>query len=66
MFDYLLSKEALKLKEETRSLVEWVPRKMILDMDKDLIQFPKEFLKEAGKRNLMGCRFPKKWGGRDM
>jgi len=39
---------------------------MILDMDKDEITFPKEFLQEAGRRNLMGCRFPKKWGGRDM
>jgi butyryl-CoA dehydrogenase len=66
MFDYLLSKEELKLKEEVRDLVKWVPRQMILDMDKDLIRFPKEFLKEAGKRNLMGCRFPKKWGGRNM
>jgi len=66
MFDYLLSKEAIKLRKETRDLVKWVPRKMILNMDKDLIRFPKEFLQEAGKRNLMGCRFPKKWGGREM
>ena len=66
MFDYLLSEKELKLKQEVKDLVKWVPGKMILDMDKDLIRFPKEFLKEAGKRNLMGCRFPKKWGGRDM
>jgi alkylation response protein AidB-like acyl-CoA dehydrogenase len=39
---------------------------MILDMDADKIQFPKEFLQEAGRRNLMGCRYPKKWGGRGM
>jgi alkylation response protein AidB-like acyl-CoA dehydrogenase len=39
---------------------------MILDMDADKIQFPKEFLQEAGKRNLMGCRYPEKWGGRGM
>ena len=39
---------------------------MILDMDADKIRFPKEFLTEAGKRNLMGCRYPKKWGGREM
>ncbi|HOM70275.1 MAG TPA: acyl-CoA dehydrogenase family protein, partial [Smithellaceae bacterium] len=37
-----------------------------LDMDLDKIKFPKEFLREAGRRNLMGCRYPKKWGGRDM
>jgi alkylation response protein AidB-like acyl-CoA dehydrogenase len=30
------------------------------------ITFPKEFLQEAGRRNLFGCRYPKKWGGMDM
>jgi len=66
MFDYLLTEEQIKIRDEVRSLVKWVPRQMILDMDKDEIKFPKEFLKEAGRRNLMGCRFPKKWGGRNM
>jgi len=66
MFDYLLTEEQIKIRDEVRDLVKWVPRQMILDMDKDEIKFPKEFLQEAGRRNLMGCRFPKKWGGRDM
>jgi len=66
MFDFLMTEEQLKLREEVRDLVKWVPRQMILDMDKDLIKHPKEFLQEAGRRNLMGCRYPKKWGGRDM
>ena len=39
---------------------------MVLDMDADIIKFPKEFLREAGQRNLLGCRYPKEWGGRDM
>lgn len=66
MFDYLLTEEQIKIRDEVRDLVKWVPRQMILDMDKDEIKFPKEFLQEAGRRNLMGCRYPKKWGGRDM
>ena len=66
MFDYLLTEEQIKIRDEARDLVKWVPRQMILDMDKDEIKFPKEFLKEAGRRNLMGCRYPRKWGGRDM
>ena len=32
-------------------------------MDADKISFPKEFLQEAGRRNLLGLRFPVKWGG---
>jgi len=46
--------------------VKWVPRQTILDMDTDAIKFPKEFLQEAGRRNLLGCRYPVKWGGRGM
>jgi butyryl-CoA dehydrogenase len=66
MFDYMLTKEQLKIRDEARELVKWVPRQMILDMDTDAIKFPKEFLQEAGRRNLLGCRYPKKWGGREM
>ena len=66
MFDYMMTKEQLKIRDEARELVKWVPKQMILDMDADKIKFPKEFLREAGRRNLMGCRYPKAWGGRDM
>jgi len=66
MFDYLMTKEQLKIRDEVRDLVKWVPKQMILDMDADRIRFPREFLREAGRRNLMGCRYPKEWGGRGM
>jgi butyryl-CoA dehydrogenase len=66
MFDFLLTEEQIKLRDEARDLVKWVPRSMILDMDADKIRFPKEFLQQAGQRNLFGCRYPKQWGGRDM
>ena len=63
MFDFLLTEDQLKLREQARDLVKWVPRQMILDMDADKIRFPKEFLQEAGRRNLLGCRYPAAWGG---
>jgi alkylation response protein AidB-like acyl-CoA dehydrogenase len=66
MFDYMMTKEQIKIRDAARDFVKWVPRQMILDMDTDKIKFPKEFLQEAGKRNLLGCRYPKKWGGREM
>ena len=66
MYGFLLSDEQKRLREEVRDLVRWVPRDMIVKMDKDEIRFPKEFLKEAGRRNLMGCRYPRQWGGRDL
>jgi len=66
MFDYLMSEEVLALRDEVRDFVKSVPRRLILDMDRNQIQFPKEFLKEAGQRRLMGCRYPACWGGRDL
>lgn len=66
MYDFLLTEEQLALREEVRDLVRWVPRQMILDMDQDRIRFPKEFLREAARRNLLGIRCPKPWGGRGM
>ncbi len=66
MFEYLLNTEQKKLRDEARNFVKSIPGKMILDMDADKIQFPREFLQEAGKRNLMGCRYPVEWGGRGM
>ena len=65
-FDFLLTKEQLALREEIRDFVKWVPKQMILDMDTDTIKFPKELLREAGRRNLLGCRHPRQWGGRGM
>jgi butyryl-CoA dehydrogenase len=66
MYDFLLSDEARRLRDEVQDLVRWVPREMILAMDRDEIRFPREFLREAGRRNLMGCRYPKEWGGRGL
>ncbi len=66
MFDFLLSREQLQLRDEVRDFVSQVPRQLVVDMDADRVQFPKEFLQEAARRNLMGCRYPKKWGGRDL
>ena len=66
MFDYLLSDETKKIRDEARNFVKWVPRQMIMEMDADKIKFPKEFLQEAGRRHLLGCRYPAEWGGRGM
>src|SRR5512143_2472514 len=66
MFDYLLTKDQLKIRDEAREFVKWVPKQWILDMDTDTIKFPRDFLREAGRRNLFGCRYPGQWGGRDL
>jgi len=65
-FDYLYSEELLALREEIRDFVNWVPKQMILDMDADIIRFPKDLIREAGRRNLLGCKLPREWGGRGL
>jgi len=66
MYDFLMTEQQRQIVKEARDLVKWVPRQMILDMDTDAIKFPKAFLQEAGRRNLLGCRYPVEWGGRGM
>ncbi len=66
MFDFIMTEKQKRLRDEAREFTNWVPKEMILDMDSEKIQFPHEYLKEAGKRNLLGLRIPKKYGGRGL
>jgi alkylation response protein AidB-like acyl-CoA dehydrogenase len=66
MLEVFLTEEQKKFKREVQDFVKWVPRQLILDMDADKVKFPDEFVREAGRRNLLGIRFPKKYGGRDL
>lgn len=66
MFDFIMTDEQKKLRDEARAFTRWVPREMILAMDAEEIQFPHEYLKEAGRRNLLGIRIPKQYGGRGL
>ena len=62
----LLTPEELKVRDEVREFAKTIPADLIKKMDQGQIEFPYEFDREAGKRNLLGLRFPKKWGGRGM
>ncbi len=66
MLEVFLTTERKKFRQEVQDLVQSIPRQLILDMDADKIKFPYEFVREAGRRNLLGIRFPKKYGGRDL
>lgn len=66
MLEVFLTEEQKKLREELRDFVKSIPRQLLLDMDDDKVRFPKEFLVEAGKRNLLGLRFPPQYGGRGL
>jgi len=61
-----LSDQARALQEEMRAFAASVPRQLLLDMDADRVRFPREFLQDAGRRNLLGLRFDPRWGGRGL
>jgi alkylation response protein AidB-like acyl-CoA dehydrogenase len=67
MYDFLLSEEERAVKQEARGFAkEDIPSSLIRSMDAEEVRYPKEFLEKAASRNLLGLRFPRKWGGQGM
>ncbi|MBW2334839.1 MAG: acyl-CoA/acyl-ACP dehydrogenase [Deltaproteobacteria bacterium] len=67
MFDFLLNEEEKALQNEVREFVKNdVPSKMVRDMDLSIIETGRPFVEMAGKKNLLGLRFPKQYGGRGL
>ena len=57
-FDHLLNEEQRRVRDQAREFVNSTPRQLILDMDEEKVRFPKEWLCETGRRNLLGARQP--------
>ena len=67
MFDFLLTEEEKAIQDEVREFVKNdVPSKLIRDMDLSIIETGRPFIEMAGKKNLLGLRFPKEYGGRGL
>ncbi len=66
MFEFMLNENQKFLLKEVQDFVKWVPKSLVLDMDSEHVTYPRQFVEEAGARNLLGLRFPKKYGGREL
>ena len=66
MIESLLTEEQKKLRDRVRAFVKEVPRQLLLDMDADRVQYPREFVEEAARRGLLGLRFPREYGGGEL
>ncbi|MFX0038570.1 MAG: acyl-CoA dehydrogenase family protein [Promethearchaeota archaeon] len=67
MYDYLISEENKRFRDEVRTFVKSsVPPSLLKKMDKDEIQYPSEWLHALSQQNLIGVRFPKEYGGRGL
>jgi len=67
MYDFLLSPEERALRDEVKEFArEQVTSDYLRKMDRDEIDYPREFVHQLAERNLLGLRFPRQWGGRGM
>ena len=67
MLECMMTAEQKALRDEVRAFVkEDVDKQLLRDMDEDKIRYPREYLQKAAARNLLGLRFPEKYGGRGL
>lgn len=67
MLDCLMTAADRELRNEARAFVrDDVDKALLRDMDADKVRYPREFLEKAAARGLLGLRFPKKYGGREL
>lgn len=67
MYDFILTDEERAFRDEVREFTrKEVTPDFLREMDKDEIDYPREFVEKLAKHNLIGSRFPKEWGGRGM
>jgi alkylation response protein AidB-like acyl-CoA dehydrogenase len=67
MFDFMLNEEQRALQEEVREFVKNdIPSKLLRDMDLSIIETGRQIVEMAGRKNLLGLRFPKEDGGRSL
>jgi acyl-CoA dehydrogenase len=67
MSDILLTPEQCRLRDEARSFArDGVSRQLLLDMDAEKINYPREYIQKLAGNHLLGLRFPPEWGGRGL
>ncbi|MGE4546717.1 MAG: acyl-CoA dehydrogenase family protein [Desulfurella sp.] len=66
MYNVILSESQKKVFDEASEFVKTVDKKLLLDMDADLIDYPRQTIKRLGELNLLGIRFEKEFGGRNL
>ena len=67
MIDILMTEAQKKVRDEVRAFVrDDIPPELLIKMDAKEIEYPYDFVKKAAKKNLLGFRFPKKYGGRGL
>jgi alkylation response protein AidB-like acyl-CoA dehydrogenase len=66
-YDNMMTDAEKAIQAEVRAFVrDEVSPDLIRAMDKDEIEYPREYVEKLAARNLLGLRFDPKWGGRGL
>lgn len=66
-YQELLSEQEKKIQEEVKAFArDRVSSDYVRAMDREEIEYPREYVRELGRQNLLGMRFDPKWGGRGI
>lgn len=67
MYDFMLTPKEQELKKEVRRYVrDEITTDFLRKMDNNEISYPRDFVEKLADKGLIGIRFPKKYGGREM
>jgi hypothetical protein len=66
MFDLILTKDEMAVREEARRFAAAVPADLLRRMDKDEVEYPREFVESAAQARLLGLHFAEAHGGRGL
>lgn len=66
MYNVVLSKSQKIILEEASEFVNSVDKQLLIDMDADIIEYPRQAIQKLGDLNLLGIRFEKNLGGRSL
>lgn len=64
MWEIFLDKDEQKIWMQARDFAKSIEPELIRKMDAEQVKYPREFVKEAANRKLLGIRFDPKYGGR--
>ncbi len=66
-YQHLMTTEEKHIQQEVRKFVrDEVSPDFIRALDRDEIQYPREYVKKLAAHNLLGLRFDPRWGGRGL
>jgi len=66
VFDLILNESEEAIRQEARAFAKSIDPDLLRRMDKDEVEYPREFVEAAARARLLGVHFDERWGGRGL